>query len=205
MSLVFYCRVSTKEQNLARQLARAKEVKADKVFTDKLSGKNMNRAQFKACMNYLRENDTLEIISLDRISRNYDDIQKIVNELKKKNVRLIVDDLPQTNTGNKLVDKFMLDMMINLMGFVADNERQKILERTKQGIAEAKKRGAYKGKQYEYSATARNRGKRAIFNDIKNAYESNNYSVSGLAKKHDIPRSTVYRILKQIKESEVEA
>lgn len=201
MSLIFYCRVSTKEQNLARQLARAKEVNATKVFIDKLSGKNLNRTEFQACMKYLRENDTLEIISLDRLSRNYDDIQKVVNQLKEKKVKLVVDDLPQTDTGNDLVDKFMLDMMVNLMGFVADNERQKILERTQQGIEQAKKRGVYKGKQYEYSETARDRGKRAIFNDIKQAYNSDTYSVSALAKKHDIPRSTVYRIIKQIKEN----
>ena len=123
MALVFYARVSSKGQNLARQLARAKEVEADKVFTDKFSGKNTNRSGLKALMNYVREGDTVEVVSLDRLSRNYKDIQRLVQELKNKGVSLIVDDLPQTHTGNNLVDQFMLDMMINLMGFVAQNER----------------------------------------------------------------------------------
>ena len=67
MALVFYCRVSSKDQNLARQLARAKEVHADKIFADKLSGKNLDRTEFKKMMSYLREGDTLEVLSLDRL------------------------------------------------------------------------------------------------------------------------------------------
>ena len=134
MALVFYARVSSKQQNLDRQLARAKEVKADKVFTDKLSGKNTKRQGLKDMMAFLREGDTVEIISLDRLSRNYADIQKIIQQLKNMKVKLIVDDLPQTHTGNELVDQFMLDMMVNLMGFVAQNEREKIIERQRQGI-----------------------------------------------------------------------
>ncbi|MFT8414278.1 MAG: recombinase family protein [Oenococcus oeni] len=103
MSLVFYARVSSTDQNLARQLARAKQVKADKVFTDKLSGKDTNRPAFKACLNYVREDDCLEVISLDRLSRNYADIKQIVSQLRNKKVRLIIDDLPNMNTGNPLI------------------------------------------------------------------------------------------------------
>ena len=95
---------------------------------------------------YIREGDIVEVVSLDRLSRDYNDIQHLVQRLKDKKVKLIVDDLPQTNTGNELVDQFMLDMMVNLMGFVAQNERTKILERQRQGIAEAKRKGVYKGR-----------------------------------------------------------
>ena len=70
MSLVFYARVSSKGQNLDRQLARAKEVKADKVFTDKLSGKTMNRSGLKKLLAYVHDGDTVEVVSLDRLSRN---------------------------------------------------------------------------------------------------------------------------------------
>lgn len=97
-------------------------------------------------MNYIREDDTVEVLSLDRLSRSYQDIQHLVQQFKDKQVKLIVDDLPQTHTGNDLVDQFMLDMMINLMGFVAQNEREKIRERQRQGIEQAKKRGAFKRK-----------------------------------------------------------
>src|SRR5699024_11288096 len=103
------------------------EVKADKIFTDKQSGKDTNRPGLKHMFDYIREDDTVEVISLDRLSRDYNDIQHLVQLLKDKKVKLIVDDLPQTNTGNPLIDQFMLDMMVNLMGFVAQNERTKIL------------------------------------------------------------------------------
>ena len=199
MALVFYARVSSKGQNLARQLARAKEVEADKVFTDKFSGKNTNRSGLKALMNYVREGDTVEVVSLDRLSRNYKDIQRLVQELKNKGVSLIVDDLPQTHTGNNLVDQFMLDMMINLMGFVAQNEREKILERQRQGIEQAKKRGAYKGRPTKFSADSNDREGRLVFESIKKDYQAGNYqSKAGRARKYGLSRQQLYRIIKRI-------
>ncbi len=81
---------------------------------------------------------TLEVVSLDRISRDYKDLKEFVQLLKKSKVKLIVDDLSQAHTNNELVDQFMLDMMIQLMGFVAQNERDKIRERQMQGIKLAK-------------------------------------------------------------------
>ena len=199
MALVFYVRVSSKGQNLARQLARAKEVEADKVFTDKFSGKNTNRSGLKALMNYVREGDTVEVVSLDRLSRNYKDIQRLVQELKNKGVSLIVDDLPQTHTGNNLVDQFMLDMMINLMGFVAQNEREKILERQRQGIEQAKKRGVYKGRPFKYAPNSNDREGRLVYEKIKQEYLKGNYkSKVQLAKDNGVSRQQLYRIIKLI-------
>src|SRR5699024_4679506 len=106
MALVFYARVSSKGQNLDRQLARANEVKADKIFTYNQSGKYLNRSGLERMFEYIREGDIVEVVSLDRLSRDYNDIQHLVQRLKDKKVKLIVDDLPQTNTGNELVDQF---------------------------------------------------------------------------------------------------
>lgn len=199
MALVFYARVSSKGQNLARQLARAKEVEADKFFTDKFSGKNTNRSGLHSLLNYVREGDTVEVVSLDRLSRNYKDIQRLVQELKNKGVSLIVDDLPQTHTGNNLVDQFMLDMMINLMGFVAQNEREKIRERQRQGIEQAKKRGAYKGRPTKFSEDSSDREGRLVFESIKKDYQAGNYkSKAGLARKYGLSRQQLYRILKRV-------
>ena len=199
MSLVFYARVSSKGQNLDRQLARAKEVNADKVFTDKLSGKTTDRPGLKALMKYVREGDTVEVVSLDRLSRNYKDIQHLVQKLKDKGVKLVVDDLPQTHTGNALVDQFMLDMMINLMGFVAQNEREKIRERQRQGIEQAKKRGAYKGRPTKFSEDSNDREGRLVFEGIKKDYQAGNYqSKAGLARKYGLSRQQLYRIIKRI-------
>ena len=203
MALVFYARVSSKEQNLDRQLARAKEVEADKVFTDKFSGKNTNRPGLHELFSYVREGDTVEVVSLDRLSRNYQDIQHLVQELKSKGVSLIVDDLPQTHTGNNLVDQFMLDMMINLMGFVAQNEREKIKERQRQGIEQAKKRGVYKGRPTKFSEDSSDREGRLVFESIKKDYQAGNYkSKAGLARKYGLSRQQLYRIINRIEESE---
>lgn len=205
MALVFYARVSSKSQNLDRQLARAKEVKADKVFTDKLSGKNTKRQGLKDMFSFIREGDTVEVVSLDRLSRNYNDIQKIIQQLKDKKVKLIVDDLPQTNTGNELVDQFMLDMMVNLMGFVAQNEREKIKERQRQGIEQAKKRGVYKGRPTKFSEDSSDREGKLVYDGIKKDYQSGNYkSKAGLARKYGLSRQQLYRIINRIEESESE-
>lgn len=199
MALVFYARVSSKGQNLDRQLARAKEVKADKVFTDKLSGKNTDRPGLKQTFDYIREGDIVEVISLDRLSRNYDDIQHLVQRLKDKKVKLVVDDLPQTNTGNELVDQFMLDMMVNLMGFVAQNEREKIHERQRQGISEAKRKGVYKGRPKKYSSESKNIEGRLVYEKVYEAITSGNYkSKAQLAREVGLSRQQLYRIIRSI-------
>lgn len=199
MALVFYARVSSKDQNLARQLARAKEVKADKVFTDKFSGKSLDRPALNQMMKYLREGDVLEVVSLDRLSRNYNDLKELVQELRRKKVRLIVDDLPQAQTNNELVDQFMMDIMIQLMGFVAQNEREKIKERQAQGIKIAKQRGAYKGGTIKYGEDARDPKNRLVWETVVEMLKDRaKYpSISGIARKAGISRQQVYRIKKK--------
>ena len=199
MALIFYVRVSSKDQNLERQLFRAKQANADKVFEDKKSGKNIDRPGLKEMLNYIREGDTLEVVSLDRLSRNYNDIKKLVQLFKEKKVKLLVDDLPVTHTGNDLVDNFLLDMMINLMGFVAENERQKIRERQRQGIVRAKQNGKYKGRSKKYSPTSTSREGRLVYQGVVNDYKTNKYETKAqLANKYGISRQQVYRILATI-------
>ena len=199
MALVFYARVSSKGQNLDRQLARANEVKADKIFTDKQSGKDLNRLGLERMFEYIREGDIVEVVSLDRLSRDYNDIQHLVQRLKDKKVKLIVDDLPQTNTGNPLIDQFMLDMMVNLMGFVAQNEREKIRDRQRQGIAQAKRRGAYKGRPVKYAAQSKNREGRLVYEKVYDAIITGNYkSKAQLAREVGLSRQQLYRIINRI-------
>lgn len=196
LALIFYARVSSKDQNLERQLYRAKQVNADKVFMDKKSGKNTERNGLNEMLNYIREDDTVEVVSLDRLSRNYGDIKKLVQLFKDKKVKLQVDDLPVTHTGNDLVDSFLLDMMISLMGFVAENERQKIRERQRQGIERAKQSGKYRGRTKKYSPTSADREGRLVYEGIVHDYQTNNYLTKvQLAKKYGISRQQLYRIL----------
>ncbi|MEN2381010.1 putative DNA-invertase [Lactobacillus helveticus] len=197
MALVFYCRVSSLDQNLSRQIERAHQVHADKIFTDKISGKNLNRPGLKSMLNYLREGDTLEVVSLDRLSRDYNDLKEFVQLLRKSKVKLIVDDLPQAHTNNELVDQFMLDMMIQLMGFVAQNEREKIRERQAQGIKLAKAKGVYKGGTIKYGRNSKDPKNRLIWETVVNMLKSNNYSISAIARKVGISRQQIYRIKKR--------
>lgn len=196
MALVFYCRVSSQDQNLARQIDRAKQVYADKIFTDKFSGKNLDRPALKEMINYLREGDTLQVVSLDRLSRSYTDLKDLVQLLRKMQVKLIVDDLPQANTDNELVDQFMMDMMIQLMGFVAQNEREKIKERQAQGIKIAKKKRLYKGGVIKYGPKSKDAKNRLVWETVVSMLESDSphYAISEIARRTGISRQQVYRI-----------
>lgn len=197
MALVFYCRVSSKDQNLARQLERAKEVHADKVFADKVSGKNLDRPEFSKMMKYLREGDVLEVVSLDRLSRNYKDLKDLVSKLRDMGVKLIADDLPQLNSDNELINNFMMDLLINMMGFVAQNEREKIRERQAQGIALAKKMGKYHGRVIKYSPTSKDPKNRWVWETVTNMLDSKKYSMSEIGRAVGIGRNQVYRIRDQ--------
>ena len=194
MALVFYCRVSSKDQNLARQLARAEEVGADKVFCDKKSGKSLDRPAFKEMMAYLREGDTLEILSLDRLSRNYQDLKSVIAELHKRGVKFVSDDLPSMQTDNGLLNDVMMDMFISLLGFVSQNEREKIRERQKQGIELAKARGIYKGKAIKYGPNAKNPKDKIIWERVVKMLKSKQYPISEIARETGLSRSQVYRI-----------
>ena len=197
MALVFYCRVSAKDQNLARQLERAKEVHADKVFSDKVSGKNLDRPAFTKMMRYLREGDVLEVVSLDRLSRNYKDLKDLVSKLRDMKVKLIADDLPQTNSDNELINNFMMDLIISVMGFVAQNEREQIRERQRQGIELAKKAGKYTGRVIKYSPNAKRPQDRWTWEKVTEMLDSKKYSMSEIGRAVGIGRNQVYRIKDQ--------
>lgn len=194
MALVFYARVSSKDQNLARQLARAEEVGADKVFCDKKSGKSLDRSAFKEMMSYLREGDTLEVLSLDRLSRNYNDLKSVIATLHKKGVKFISDDLPNMRTDNALLNDVMMDMFVSLLGFVSQNEREKIKERQREGIELAKERGVYTGRAVKYGPNSKDAKARFIWEQVVKMLKSKQYAISDIARQTGLSRSQVYRI-----------
>ena len=139
---LFYSRVSTEEQNEARQTALARELGIDEryIYLDKASGKNTNRTEFQRMMNFAREGDILYVESISRIARNTADLLNIVAELQNKGVEFVskkesIDT--QTPQG-----KFML----TVFGAMAELEREQILQRQREGIAIAREQGKYKGK-----------------------------------------------------------
>jgi DNA invertase Pin-like site-specific DNA recombinase len=138
---VGYIRVSSLDQNTERQL---EGVKLDKVFTDKASGKNTNRPQLQAALEYLREGDLLLAHSMDRLARSLDGLRKIVLDLTGRGVHVQFVKENLTFTGE---DSPMSNLLLSLLGAVAEFERSLIRERQREGIELAKKKGVYKGRK----------------------------------------------------------
>lgn len=147
-----YIRVSTKEQNIDRQLtAILKEgIEMNKIFIDKASGKDFNRRKYKKLIRKLKAGDELYIKSIDRLGRNYDEIIQEWNLItKEKNVEIIVLDFPLLDTRAKTCDltgKFIADIVLQILSYVAQIERENTHQRQMEGIKEAKKRGVKFGR-----------------------------------------------------------
>ena len=139
---VFYIRVSTVNQNEARQVEQAKEVNADKVFIDKASGKSTdNRPQLKAMLDYVREGDIVYCRDISRIARNVKNLLDIIDTLNKKGVEFVsIKENIDTTTPQ---GKFML----TVFGAMAELDRECIIAKTREGIELAKAQGKYKGRK----------------------------------------------------------
>ena len=138
---VGYIRVSTIEQNTESQKAVLENLGMDKVFEEKLSGKNTDRPQLQAMLDYVREGDTVYVKDLSRLARNTKDLLDIVEYLDKKGVGLfsIKENIDTSTNFGKL--------MITFLGAIYEFERANLLERQRDGIAVAKKLGKYKGRK----------------------------------------------------------
>ena len=146
-----YVRVSSMDQNAERQLIAMSEagVSENNIFTDKQSGKDFDRPNYNRMMRKLKEGDLLCILSIDRLGRNYEEIQnqwRIIT--KEKSADIFVIDMPllDTRNGKDLMGTFIADIVLQILSFVAQSEREKIKERQAQGIAAAKARGVNFGR-----------------------------------------------------------
>ena len=141
-----YIRVSSADQNEDRQLMAMREysITADRIYMDKLSGKNFQRPQYRALLRRLRPGDLLCSTSIDRLGRNYEEIQRQWRLLtKEKKVDILVLDMPllDTRRDKDLLGTFIADLVLQVLSFVAQNERENIRKRQAEGIAAAKKKG----------------------------------------------------------------
>ena len=146
-----YIRVSTREQNEDRQLIALREmaVPAPNIFMDKQSGKDFNRPQYKRLVKKLKPDDLLYIKSIDRLGRNYGEILEQWRILtKEKKIDIAVLDMPllDTRRGKDLMGTFLSDIVLQVLSFVAENERTNIRQRQAEGIAAAKARGVRFGR-----------------------------------------------------------
>jgi len=136
-----YVRVSSFDQNPDRQL---EHIEVGKVFTDKASGKDVQRPELERLLAFVREGDTVVVHSMDRLARNLDDLRRIVQGLTQRGVRMEFVKEGLAFTGE---DSPMANLMLSVMGAFAEFERALIRERQREGIALAKQRGAYRGRK----------------------------------------------------------
>lgn len=201
---VAYARVSSVDQNLDRQIEKFEEIGAEKIFIEKKSGGTISeRPIFQEAVSFVREGDIFIVEAIDRLGRNYDEIIETVNFLKKKNVQLLITSLPimAETIGNPLLERFIKDLIIQLLAMLAEQERTESKRRQRQGIEIAKKKGIYKGRPKIYSANAKDPQKRAIYRQIV-AELRNGRAISKISKDYGVTRNTVYRIKKEIESSE---
>lgn len=193
---IAYARVSTLDQNLNRQIETLKEFGAEKIFTEQKSGASVhNREMFQEALQFVRSGDTFMVEAIDRLGRNYDEIIQTVNYLKKREVKLIITSLPimAEAIGNSLLDKFIKDLIVQILAMIAEQERTETKRRQAQGISIAKQKGVYKGRPLLYSPKAKDPQKRLVYNRLVEML-NNGEAISHIAKENGITRQTVYRI-----------
>ncbi len=190
-----YVRVSSIEQNEDRQIIALKKtgVHDSHIFMDKQSGKDFHRANYVKLVSQLREGDLLYIVSIDRLGRNYVEIQNQWRMLTKEiGIDICVIDMPllDTRNGKDLMGTFIADLVLQILSFVAESERENIRKRQEQGIAAAKKRGVRFGRPE--SKVPDN------FQSIVKLWERGNIKLEEVLEKCKMSKSTFYRKLREM-------
>lgn len=149
MAKIGYARVSSKDQQLDRQISALEDV--SKLFSDKLSGQSIERPQLKVMLDYIREGDIVVVTELDRLGRNNEDLTNIMNQIQQKGATLEVLNLPTlSGIEDDNLRRLINNLMIEIYKYQAESERQKIKERQREGIEIAKAKGKYKGGQRKF-------------------------------------------------------
>ena len=184
-----YIRVSSVEQNEDRQYIALKEegITNKNIYTDKISGKSFDRPQYRRLMKKLTVGDVLYVQSIDRLGRNYVEIQEQWRRLtKEKGVDIVVIDMPllDTRKNKDLLGTFIADVVLQVLSFVAENERDNIRKRQAEGIAAAKMKGVRFG-----------RPRRAVpdnFLEIYQAWRAREMTLEEAAQACNLPKGTFY-------------
>ena len=190
MNTYGYARVSSTDQNEDRQLIALHQAGVDDkfIYIDKQSGKDFNRPQYQKLLRKLKAGDLLYIKSIDRLGRNYEEIQVQWRILtKEKGVDICVIDMPllDTRRGKDLVGTFLSDIVLQVLSFVAENERNNIRQRQAEGIAAARARGVHLGRPVKEAS--------ADFNRIVKAWEKKEITMAEVMHMTGMSETTFYR------------
>lgn len=191
-----YIRVSTKEQNEDRQLEamRKSDVPDKNIFSDKQSGGDFERPQYRRMMGILKNDDVLYVKSIDRLGRNYSEILEQWRILtKEKKVDIVVLDMPllDTRIGKDLMGTFLSDIVLQVLSFAAENERSNIKQRQAEGIAAAKARGVRFGRPKKKEPQN--------FEAMVSLWENKKITLSEILESCDMSKSTFYRRRRDMK------
>lgn len=194
MEIYGYVRVSSTDQNEDRQMIalRKQNIAEKNIYIDKLSGKDFNRPAYKKMIKKLKSGDLLYIISIDRLGRNYEEIQNQWRVLTKEiGVDICVIDMPllDTRQGKDLMGIFIADLVLQILSFVAQNERENIRKRQLQGIAAAKAKGVRFGRP--------EKGLPPEFISLIKQWEKKKITLAEILKMCKISESTFYRRLRE--------
>ena len=194
MEIYGYIRVSSAEQNEDRQVLAlaSKQIAAGNIFMDKQSGKDFDRPQYKKMVRRFCSGDLLYVLSIDRLGRNYEEIQQQWRILTKEiGIDICVLDMPllDTRNGKDLIGTFIADLVLQILSFVAQSERENIKKRQEQGIEAARKRGVRFGKPEIELPTA--------FEYLIMAWRKKEITISEVLEICQMSRSTFYRKMKQ--------
>jgi DNA invertase Pin-like site-specific DNA recombinase len=176
-----YIRVSTYDQNPERQL---ENINLDRIYSDKASGKDVQRPQLQALLDFIREGDTMMVRSMDRLARNLDDLRRIVRMLTQRGVCIEFKKEQLVFTGE---DSPMAKLMLSVMGAFSEFERALLRERQREGIALAKKRGVYRGRKRSLTDSEIAEAKLRVDSGEKKAQVARNFGIS---------RETLYKYLR---------
>lgn len=194
-----YVRVSTKEQNLDRQLIALQQhdIPKKNIYYDYQSGKNFDRPGYKKMLKKLKTGDVLIIKSIDRLGRNYEEIQRQWRLLtKEKGVDIVVLDMPllDTRRGKDLMGTFLSDIVLQVLSFVAENERTSIRQRQAEGIAAAKAKGVQFGRPPTPLP--------ANFAEVHKAWRSRKMTLKQAANACEMPVGTFYGKARKMENAE---
>lgn len=196
MRVYGYVRVSSIDQNEDRQMVEMEQRKVPKgnVYVDKQSGKDFERPQYKKMIKKLKSGDLLYILSIDRLGRNYEDVQKQWRILTKEiGVDICVIDMPllDTRNGKDLMGTFIADLVLQILSFVAQSERENIKKRQAQGIAAAQKKGIKFGRPEKELPLD--------FKEVVKRWENKTISTDTALKLCGFGKSTFYRRRMELK------
>jgi len=191
-----YVRVSSTDQNEDRQMVSMKELKIPKtkIFIDKQSGKDFDRPAYKALLNTIKEGDLLYIKSIDRLGRNYNEIQnqwRILTKEQKVDIAVIDMPLLDTRKGKDLMGTFIADLVLQVLSFVAQSERETINKRQREGILAAKARGVCFGRPVKKSPDN--------FPKLVRQWEQGDITLQDALVKTGLTKSTFYRRLREFR------